>query len=79
MFELSIGAMLARQNLKPRFNMGNPDVEFCFDDRCILMAGPVLSARRYRMGYFSAFEEPIALSRGDNGAKGFARHSPGVS
>lgn len=35
MFELSIGAMLARQNLKPRFSTGNPDVEFCFDDRRI--------------------------------------------
>jgi hypothetical protein len=37
MFELSIGAMLARQNLKPRFSMGNPDIEFRFEDRSILV------------------------------------------
>ena len=36
MFELSIGAMLARQNLKPRLSMNNPDVEFRFENRQIL-------------------------------------------
>jgi hypothetical protein len=37
MFELSICAMLARRNLAPRFSAGNPDVEFCFEDRRILV------------------------------------------
>jgi hypothetical protein len=37
MFELSIGAMLARQNLQPKFSTNNPDVEFRFEDRRILV------------------------------------------
>ena len=37
MFELSIGAMLARQDLKPKFSTSNPDVEFRFEDRRILV------------------------------------------
>ncbi len=37
MFELSIGAMLARENLNPKFSLGNPDVEFRFEDRCLLV------------------------------------------
>ena len=37
MFELSIGAMLARQNFKPQLSTSNPDVEFRFEDRRILV------------------------------------------
>ena len=37
MFELSIGAMVARMNLTVKFNTGNPDVEFRFENRRILM------------------------------------------
>jgi hypothetical protein len=37
MFELSIGAMLARENLKPKLSTGNPDLEFRFEDRRILV------------------------------------------
>jgi hypothetical protein len=37
MFELSIGAMLARQNFKPQFSTSSPDVEFRFEDRRILV------------------------------------------
>lgn len=37
MFELSIGAMLARQDLKPKFSTSNPDVEFCFEGRRVLV------------------------------------------
>jgi hypothetical protein len=37
MFEISIGAMLARQNLQPKFSLGNPDVEFQFDERRVLV------------------------------------------
>ncbi len=47
MFELSIGAMLARDNLSPRFSTGNPDVEFRFEDRRVLVeCKRVLAAER---------------------------------
>jgi hypothetical protein len=32
MFELSIGATLARQHLAPVFNLGNPDIEFLYQE-----------------------------------------------
>jgi hypothetical protein len=37
MFELSIGAMFARQNLQPKFSSENPDVEFEFEGRRVLV------------------------------------------
>jgi hypothetical protein len=37
MFELSIGAMFARQNLQPRLSIANPDVEFEFEGRRVLV------------------------------------------
>jgi hypothetical protein len=37
MFELSIGGMLARQNLKPTFSTSNPDVEFQFEGHRVLV------------------------------------------
>lgn len=37
MFELLMGAMLAKQNLKPMFGRDNPDVEFQFGGRRVLM------------------------------------------
>jgi hypothetical protein len=37
MFELSIAAMLARQNLKPKLSIENPDVEFEFEGRRVLV------------------------------------------
>jgi hypothetical protein len=47
MFELSIGAMLARDNLKPKLSTDNPDVEFRFEDRRVLVeCKRVLSAER---------------------------------
>ena len=47
MFELSIGAMLARVNLKPKLSTDNPDVEFRFEDRRVLVeCKRVLSAER---------------------------------
>ncbi len=47
MFELSIGAMLARGNLKPKLSTDNPDVEFRFEDRRVLVeCKRVLSAER---------------------------------
>jgi hypothetical protein len=47
MFELSIGAMLARDNLKPKLSTDNPDVEFMFEDRRVLVeCKRVLSAER---------------------------------
>jgi hypothetical protein len=47
MFELSIGAMLARVGLKPQLGTDNPDVEFRFEDRRVLVeCKRVLSAER---------------------------------
>lgn len=47
MFELSIGAMLARDNLTPKLSIDNPDVEFEFENRRILVeCKRVLSAER---------------------------------
>jgi hypothetical protein len=47
MFELSIGAMLARVHLKPKLSTDNPDVEFRFEDRRVLVeCKRVLSAER---------------------------------
>lgn len=47
MFELSIGAMLARENLAPKFSTGNPDLEFRFEHRRILVeCKRVLSVER---------------------------------
>lgn len=47
MFELSMGAMLARVNLKPKLSTDNPDVEFKFEDRRVLVeCKRVLSAER---------------------------------
>lgn len=37
MFELSIGAMFARQNLRPKLSIENPDVEFEFEGRRVLV------------------------------------------
>jgi hypothetical protein len=37
MFELSIGAAVARQGLKPTFNLDKPDLEFQFEGRRVLM------------------------------------------
>ncbi len=37
MFELSIGAMLTRENLQPKLSTGNPDVEFRFEGHRILV------------------------------------------
>jgi len=37
MFELSIGAMIARQHFQPTLSTGNPDVEFQFENRRVLM------------------------------------------
>ena len=36
-FELTVGAMVARQNLHPVLSTGNPDVEFRFEDRRVLI------------------------------------------
>ncbi len=36
-FELTVGAMVARQNLRPVLSTGNPDVEFRFEDRRVLI------------------------------------------
>lgn len=47
MFELSIGAMLARDNLRPTLSTDNPDVAFGFEDRRVLVeCKRVLSAER---------------------------------
>lgn len=37
MFELSMGAMAAREGLKPTLSISNPDIAFHFDNRCIKM------------------------------------------
>ena len=37
MFELSMGAMVARQGLRPALNTGNPDVSFQFEGRSVKM------------------------------------------
>jgi hypothetical protein len=37
MFELSIAAAVARQGLKPAFNLDKPDLEFQFEGRRVLM------------------------------------------
>jgi uncharacterized membrane protein len=66
MFELSIGAMLARQKLQPTFSMGNPDVEFLFEGRRIFVeCKRVLSENRT----IPAISEAIRQLRKSNRSK----------
>jgi hypothetical protein len=37
MFELTMGAMAAREGLQPKLSVGNPDVSFEFENHCIKM------------------------------------------
>jgi len=71
LFELSVGAMLARQNLKPLLGAGNPDVEFSFEGHRILVECKRVLAENRTLPVLSEgirqLRKQVDLSKGDVG------------
>ena len=71
MFELSMGAMMAKQDLQPTFGLGNPDVSFQFQGRTVCMeCKRVLSQRRILDNISEAVHQLESCVRPGNGDVG---------
>lgn len=71
MFELSMGAMVAKQDLPPTFGLGNPDVSFQFQGRTVCMECKcVLSQRRILDNVSEAVHQLENCVRPENGDVG---------